>query len=208
MFPERSQRQYVRAFRGALQRLQASVPDKVLFLHCEQCVIPPTAAAGLGAQGPCTSGWCAGLGNGSAVGMSGQAIETFFPSQQYVDILRYMGACGKWFKAYVDSAQQLNCADDVSRGDLLAAWLVAAGDGAYLLCGVEGEAAILPDFNRALGRPRGPALRDPSGGLVREFESGTRAIFVAGHNDTARGSGCVRWGDGNVTGSCPSLTRY
>jgi hypothetical protein len=214
-FPVQEQQQYVQSFRSALQELQASIPTKVLFLHCEQCVIPPTQrsaatgslCAGVLVGGPCVSGWCAGLGNGSAIGMNGQAIETFFPSQQYVDILKYMAACGKWFKAYVDSAQQLNCADPVSRGDLLAAWLVGAGDGAFLLCGIEGESILLPDFIKALGEPHGSADQDASlgtrGGMVREFASGTRAIFAAGVNHTARGSGCVRWGDGTVTGQCP-----
>ena len=97
-FAATTQANYIAEFREALQELQRSVPDKVLFLHCEQCVIPPSSNDSVGSRSPCIPPWCGDKGNGSAVGMNGQAIEDFFPSQEIVDIVRYMASCGKWFK--------------------------------------------------------------------------------------------------------------
>ena len=221
-FAASAQASYIKAFRESLQQLQRSVPDKVLFLHCEQCVIPPSNDR-VGSRSPCIPpDWCGDKGNGSAVGMNGQAIEDFFPSQEYVDIVRYMASCGKWFKAYVspnDKHQRgrgmkslaagayANCSDPIQRGTILAAWLVAAGEGHYFLCGEEGSAMPLPEFKLPLGEPTGPAMPLKVGravGLTRAFRSGTKASWIPGANSTARGTGCVKWATGQVTGVCPN----
>jgi hypothetical protein len=210
-FSTNDQASYIAAFRSSLQQLQRTVPNKVLFLHCEQCVIPPSSSERAVTRSPCIPpAWCGEKGKGSALGMSGQAIEDFFPSQEFVDIVRYMAACGKWFKAYVDpvsSNGRASCADVAQRGALLAAWLVAVGEGHYFLCGVEGAAQPLPEFRLPLGAPKGPAVPLQTGGgvvgLTREFSSGTKALWVPGANFTARGAGCVRWASGQVTGVCP-----
>ena len=211
-FGSEAQASYITAFRSALQQLQRSVPDKVLFLHCEQCVIPPTNAVVVETRSPCIPpAWCGEKGKGSARGMNGQAIEDFNSSQEFVDIVRYMVACGKYFKAYVSGENgRANCSDPTQRGALLAAWLVAAGDGHFFLCGVEGEAKPLPEFKLPLGAPRGPAVPLKVGsvvGLTREFSSGTKVSWLPGANFTARGLGCVEWATGEVTGICPRSTR-
>ena len=33
--------------------------------------------------------------------MNGQAIQDWYPSQEYIDIALYANACGKWFKVFV-----------------------------------------------------------------------------------------------------------
>lgn len=210
-FPAPAQANYITAFRSALQALQRSIPDKVLFLHCEQCVIAPHRQLGDGDGTPCLPpAWCADKGNGSAVGISGQAIQDFYPSREFVDIVRYMAACGKWFKSYVDPvSSRANCSDPDQRGALLAAWLVSVGEGHFFLCGVEGQAEPLPEFRLPLGEPLDEARPLRVGdltGLTRTFKSGTKATWLPGANSTARGTGCVEWAGGVVSGVCPHHT--
>lgn len=75
------------------------------------------------------------------------------------------------------------------------------------MCGDEGAMSAFPEFRKALGEPKGAARAILRGGklaLVREFASGTQALFVPHPvNRTAPGVGCVRWADHTVSGMCP-----
>ena len=124
--------------------------------------------------------------------------------------MRYVSGCGKWFKVFVGGGAPtvLNCSIPADRGLLLSAWLVAAGDGSYFMCGDEGAVtSTFPEFHKALGKPNGPAHAVVVGGkqvLVRDFSSGTRAIFMPHpSNRTALGAGCVKWADQTISGQCP-----
>jgi len=147
---------------------------------------------------------------------NGKMFEHFVPSRPYIPpgnqlaAFEEAGEHGLISEAHVDFCKVNGTgASNVMFKRSLAAFLIGATEYSYYACtngwGIhDGWEDWSPDYDRALGEPKGPAERTAHGSEIwrREFASGTVVYLkTSDETDSEWGSSCIRWSDGNVTKS-------
>lgn len=116
----------------------------------------------------------------------------------WIPMLQRSVAAGKVFQAH--AACGSSDPYDPIEQTKLAAFLVAAGDRSYYMCGGWGAAKVdwFPIYDLPLGKPLGNATLGPDGVYVRHFASGTVATF-----DTSMNNGTIQWASAPISTTTP-----
>lgn len=137
-------------------------------------------------------------------GVQATMLENFNASESSITELQSLAAAGyivQTHAGYAVNGDDNHCASVLN---VLAAFLIGAGEGSFFACSrdwqvdplwpAEGHASDWmtwhPEYSRPLGPPTGPGQRSAEGVWTRTFASGTSVMF-----NSSSGIGFISWGN-------------